>query len=222
MKRQSSRCHRHLRLAALAAPPWPRPAHPHRRGDAAVGNLCRHRPAGEVGPGPGRTPDQRRRRHRRPADRADLRRRGSQPGRRRAEGREAVPGQQGGFPDRHRELRRHPGRGAGGRAQQPPDRHHRFLRRQHHRRQVLAQRLPRQCAGRHAVRCTGRLDGGTKPNANVFYLGPDYEMGRSTVAAFKSAAEGKGAKSVWRGVRAAGQQGLLALLRPDALAASRR
>jgi branched-chain amino acid transport system substrate-binding protein len=36
----------------------------------------------------------------------------------------------------------------------------------------------------------------TKPNANVFYLGPDYEMGRSTVAAFKSAAEGKGAKSV--------------------------
>ena len=36
----------------------------------------------------------------------------------------------------------------------------------------------------------------TKPNANVFYLGPDYEMGRSTVAAFKSAAEGKGAKTV--------------------------
>jgi branched-chain amino acid transport system substrate-binding protein len=35
-----------------------------------------------------------------------------------------------------------------------------------------------------------------KPNANVFYLGPDYEMGRSTVAAFKSAAESKGAKSV--------------------------
>lgn len=36
----------------------------------------------------------------------------------------------------------------------------------------------------------------TRPNANVFYLGPDYEMGRSTVAAFKSAAEAKGAKSV--------------------------
>jgi branched-chain amino acid transport system substrate-binding protein len=36
----------------------------------------------------------------------------------------------------------------------------------------------------------------TKPNANVFYLGPDYEMGRSTVAAFKAAAEAKGAKSV--------------------------
>jgi branched-chain amino acid transport system substrate-binding protein len=36
----------------------------------------------------------------------------------------------------------------------------------------------------------------TKPNANVFYLGPDYEMGRSTVAAFKTAAEAKGAKSV--------------------------
>lgn len=36
----------------------------------------------------------------------------------------------------------------------------------------------------------------TKPNANVFYLGPDYEMGRSTVAAFKTAAEGKGAKTV--------------------------
>ena len=36
----------------------------------------------------------------------------------------------------------------------------------------------------------------TKPNANVFYLGPDYEMGRSTVAAFKSAAEAKGSKTV--------------------------
>lgn len=35
-----------------------------------------------------------------------------------------------------------------------------------------------------------------KPNATVFYLGPDYEMGRSTVAAFKAAAEGKGAKTV--------------------------
>ena len=34
-----------------------------------------------------------------------------------------------------------------------------------------------------------------KPNAQVFYLGPDYEMGRSTVAAFKAAAEKKGAKS---------------------------
>lgn len=35
-----------------------------------------------------------------------------------------------------------------------------------------------------------------KPGASVFFLGPDYEMGRSTVAAFKSAAEKKGAKSV--------------------------
>ncbi len=35
-----------------------------------------------------------------------------------------------------------------------------------------------------------------KPGASVYYLGPDYEMGRSTVAAFKSAAEAKGAKSV--------------------------
>ncbi len=35
-----------------------------------------------------------------------------------------------------------------------------------------------------------------KPNAKVFYLGPDYEMGRSTVAAFKSAAEKKGASTV--------------------------
>ncbi len=34
-----------------------------------------------------------------------------------------------------------------------------------------------------------------KPNAKVFYLGPDYEMGRSTVSAFKSAAEKKGAKT---------------------------
>jgi branched-chain amino acid transport system substrate-binding protein len=35
-----------------------------------------------------------------------------------------------------------------------------------------------------------------KPQANVFYLGPDYEMGRSTVAAFKAAAESKGARTV--------------------------
>jgi branched-chain amino acid transport system substrate-binding protein len=35
----------------------------------------------------------------------------------------------------------------------------------------------------------------TQKNSSVFYLGPDYEMGRSTVAAFKSAAEGKGAKT---------------------------
>lgn len=36
----------------------------------------------------------------------------------------------------------------------------------------------------------------TRPNAKVFYLGPDYEMGRSTVAAFKAAAEKNGAKTV--------------------------
>jgi branched-chain amino acid transport system substrate-binding protein len=36
----------------------------------------------------------------------------------------------------------------------------------------------------------------TQKDAKVFYLGPDYEMGRSTVAAFKSAAEAKGAKTV--------------------------
>ena len=35
-----------------------------------------------------------------------------------------------------------------------------------------------------------------KPNASIFFLGPDYEMGRSTVAAFKAAAEAKGAKTV--------------------------
>jgi branched-chain amino acid transport system substrate-binding protein len=34
-----------------------------------------------------------------------------------------------------------------------------------------------------------------KPAASIFYLGPDYEMGRNTVAAFKTAAEGKGLKS---------------------------
>jgi len=33
------------------------------------------------------------------------------------------------------------------------------------------------------------------PGAKVFYLGPDYEMGRSTVAAFKSKAEEVGATS---------------------------
>ncbi|MGH8801365.1 MAG: ABC transporter substrate-binding protein [Casimicrobiaceae bacterium] len=32
-----------------------------------------------------------------------------------------------------------------------------------------------------------------KPKARVFFLGPDYEMGRSTVAAFKTAAQQKGA-----------------------------
>src|SRR5690606_4289496 len=35
-----------------------------------------------------------------------------------------------------------------------------------------------------------------KPKARLFALGPDYEMGRSTVAAFKSAAEQKGAQPV--------------------------
>lgn len=35
-----------------------------------------------------------------------------------------------------------------------------------------------------------------KPKAKVFYLGPDYEMGRSTVAAFKSSAEKNGAQSL--------------------------
>lgn len=35
-----------------------------------------------------------------------------------------------------------------------------------------------------------------RPDARVFYLGPDYEMGRSTVAAFKSNAERVGATSV--------------------------
>jgi branched-chain amino acid transport system substrate-binding protein len=35
-----------------------------------------------------------------------------------------------------------------------------------------------------------------KPKAQVFYLGPDYEMGRSTVAAFKSSAEKVGANSI--------------------------
>ena len=34
-----------------------------------------------------------------------------------------------------------------------------------------------------------------KPNSKVFYLGPDYEMGRSTVAAFKTSAEKNGAQS---------------------------
>ena len=34
-----------------------------------------------------------------------------------------------------------------------------------------------------------------KPKAKVFYLGPDYEMGRSTVSAFKSAIEGLGGTS---------------------------
>ncbi|MDB5510000.1 MAG: transporter substrate-binding protein [Hyphomicrobiales bacterium] len=35
----------------------------------------------------------------------------------------------------------------------------------------------------------------SKPKSKVFYLGPDYEMGRSTVAAFKASAEKTGAQS---------------------------
>jgi branched-chain amino acid transport system substrate-binding protein len=35
-----------------------------------------------------------------------------------------------------------------------------------------------------------------KANAPVYYLGPDYEMGRSTVAAFKAASEARGMKTV--------------------------
>ena len=34
------------------------------------------------------------------------------------------------------------------------------------------------------------------PKANIFFIGPDYEMGRSTVAAFKKASTEKGAKDV--------------------------
>lgn len=34
-----------------------------------------------------------------------------------------------------------------------------------------------------------------KPGAKIYYLGPDYEMGRNTVASFKAAAEKGGAKS---------------------------
>jgi len=36
----------------------------------------------------------------------------------------------------------------------------------------------------------------SKPDARVFYIGPDYEMGRSTVAAFKAKAEQYGLKTV--------------------------
>src|SRR3954449_496600 len=35
-----------------------------------------------------------------------------------------------------------------------------------------------------------------KPKAKVFFLGPDYEMGRSTVATFKKTVEGLGAESM--------------------------
>jgi branched-chain amino acid transport system substrate-binding protein len=34
------------------------------------------------------------------------------------------------------------------------------------------------------------------PKANIFFIGPDYEMGRSTVSAFKKASTEKGAKDV--------------------------
>jgi branched-chain amino acid transport system substrate-binding protein len=36
----------------------------------------------------------------------------------------------------------------------------------------------------------------TKPKARIFYIGPDYEMGRSSVAAFRSVVEKKGLTSV--------------------------
>ena len=58
--------------------------------------------------------------------------------------------------------------------------------------------------------------------AKVFYLGPDYEMGRSTVAAFKASAEKVGASSRRRSVRAARQQGLHAVFRSAPRGASRR
>jgi branched-chain amino acid transport system substrate-binding protein len=56
-----------------------------------------------------------------------------------------------------------------------------------------------------------------KPQANVYYLGPDYEMGRSTVAAFKSSAEAKGSKTGARSSRRWIQQGLHPVFRPDPL-----
>ena len=48
------------------------------------------------------------------------------------------------FPHRHGQLWLDPGRGAGGRAQQPLDRDHGVLRRLDHGRQVQSQRVPRQ------------------------------------------------------------------------------
>ncbi|CAM5195530.1 Branched-chain amino acid transport system substrate-binding protein OS=Castellaniella defragrans OX=75697 GN=HNR28_002066 PE=3 SV=1 [Castellaniella denitrificans] len=50
-------------------------------------------------------------------------------------------------------------------------------------------------AGQQSVALAAWM-GTAVPDAKVFYLGPDYEMGRSTVQAFKAAAEGKGAKTV--------------------------
>jgi ABC-type branched-subunit amino acid transport system substrate-binding protein len=65
-----------------------------------------------------------------------------------------------------------------------------------------------------------------KPGAKVFYIGPDYEMGRSTVAAFKSAAEKAGAKSVGEVFPPLGEKdyspffGQLRAARPDVIYSS--
>ena len=128
-----------------------------RRGDAADRHLCRHRPAGEMGP---RTRDQggqRRRRHHGPPGRTDLRGRGSQSVGGGAEGRKAVPGRQGRLPHRHRQFRRDAGGRPSRRTRRQAARDHGVVRGFDHRRQVLAQRVPRQCQGRPAVDSAGGL-----------------------------------------------------------------
>ena len=61
-----------------------------------------------------------------------------------AEGREAVPGRQGRFPHRHRQLRLDARGRPARRTRRQADRHDGFVRRLDHRRQMLAQRVPRQ------------------------------------------------------------------------------
>ena len=111
-----------------------------------------------------------------------------------AEGGEAVRGRQGRLSHRHRQLRLDARGRPARRARRQADRHHGIVRGLHHRRPLLALTLSRE-RPRRAAGPRSRSGCPEKPQAKVFYLGPDYEMDESTVAAFKASAEKVGAST---------------------------
>ena len=189
--------------------------HQDRRRDAAVRHLCRHRPAGALGPGARRQGGQRRRRRRRAPARARLRGRGGEPVGRRAEGGEAVPGQQGRFPDRHRQFRLDACGRAARRAQRQADRHHRVVRGFDHRRQMLAERVPRQRSRRAAIGSAGcvAIEGEAQGEGVLSRPGlRDGPFHRRGLQVERGTRRGPVER---RGVRAARFQGLHAVFRAD-------
>ena len=168
-----------------------------------------------MGPRSGGQGSERQRRHHGPADRADLRRFGSQSGGRRAKGGKAVRGQQCRFPHRHRQFGRHARGRPGCRARQEAADHHGVVRRQHHRRQVLGQRVPRQRQGRPAVHGTGGVAGENTPEGESVLSRPRLSDGPLHRRRVQGGGRACRRHQPRRGVRAARLQGLFAVFRPD-------